>query len=122
MKKVLFLIVMLTLAFGVLPAQTKKAAKPIEGKIVSLAEYVTGNFSTWTKESAISAAEKGAAFVLLSGTGKTAKVYFILTQDGAFASKAIAKFAIAKKVAVVGKVQIKGGMKFIVHEIIEPVE
>jgi hypothetical protein len=125
MKKVIILLVMLTLAVGILPAQTKKAPKapkPTVGTVVSLNDAFLGSFTTWTKQTAVEAADKGTPFVLLVGTGKTAKIYFVLNEDGSFAGKKLAKFAFNKKIAVVGKVTTKNGLKFVVAELIDSVE
>lgn len=122
MKKLIIVMLMFTLAIGVLPAQTKKAPKPTVGQVVSLNDIATGAFTTWTKETATAASEKGNPFVLLVGNGKKATVYFVLNEDGTFASKKLAKYAFNKKVGVLGKIQTKNGIKFIIAETIESME
>jgi len=54
----------------------RKPQNQIVGKVVSLNEVATGNFRQWTKEEADTAAAQGTPFVLLVGTGSSAK--FIL--------------------------------------------
>lgn len=122
MKKVIILLVMLTLSVGILPAEAKKAPKPTIGTVVSLNDVFLGSFTTWTKETAVDAADKGTPFVLLVGKGKSAKIYFVLNEDGSFGGKKLAKFAFNKKIAVVGKVITKNGIKYIIAELIDSVE
>lgn len=121
MKNTLIIILMLVLGVGMLSAQTKKA-KPTIGKVVALNEIYLGSFTEWTKETATQAADKGTPFVLHVGTGKTAKVYIVLNEDGTFAGKKLAKYAFNKKVGIIGKVVTKSGLKYIVAETIESVE
>ncbi len=100
----------------------KKAPKPIVGKVVSLNEVATGNFRTWTKMEADTAASLGTPFVLLVGTGSSAKVYIVLFEDGSFAGKQLAKYAFNKKVGIVGKTKVKNKLNFIIAEKIESME
>ncbi|MCE5305874.1 MAG: hypothetical protein ABFD61_02130 [Chloroherpetonaceae bacterium] len=100
----------------------KKAPKPIVGKVVSLNEVATGNFRTWTKMEADTAATHGTPFVLLVGTGSSAKVYIVLFEDGSFAGKQLAKYAFNKKVGIVGKTKVKNKLNFIIAEKIESME
>lgn len=127
MKKIIILLLMLTLTMGVLQAESKKAApkkapKPTVGKVISLSEVGTGNFTTWTKQTADDAAAKGTPFVLMVGEGKKAAIYFVYNEDGSFAGKKLAKYAFNKKVGIVGKVQTKFGLKVLVAEMIESMD
>ena len=101
---------------------TKKAPKPIVGKVVSLNEVYTGTFQQWTKADADTAAAHGTPFVLKVGTGSKAKIYVVLNEDGSFAGKKLAKFAFNKKVGVIGKTKVKNGVNFIIAELIEAME
>jgi len=101
---------------------TKKAPKPIVGKVVSLNEVATGNFTQWTKATADTAAAYGTPFVFKVGTGSKAKIYIVLNEDGSFAGKKLAKYAFNNKVGIVGKTKVKNGLNFIIAEMIEAME
>ena len=101
---------------------TKKSPKPIVGKVVSINEVFTGNFTQWTKATADTAAAHGTSFVLMVGTGSKAKIYVVLNEDGSFAGKKLSKYAFNKKIGVVGKTKVKNGLNFIVAEMIEAME
>ena len=122
MKK-LFAIALIFALIGTFAIDTfaakKNDPKPITGKIVCFDDIVTGNFQTWTLDSAKEASEKGIMFVLLTKKGKTSKIYFIFNEDGSNASKKVSKYAHKEKVGVVGKSKIVNGVNIIIMEMIE---
>jgi len=101
---------------------TPKAPKPIEGKVVSLNEVVTGSFTQWKKADAEAAANQGTPFVLMVGQGAKAKIYFVYNEDGSFAGKKLAKYSFNKKVGIVGKTKTVNGVQIIIAETIEAMD
>jgi hypothetical protein len=81
--------------------------------VVSLAAELNGKGEKLSTADAEKLVAAGQPIVLKVGTGKSAKIYFILNKDGSYASKELAKFAKAKQVAVYGKVQKINGMNVI---------
>jgi hypothetical protein len=118
----LFIIFAAANTFAATKKAPAKAAKPIQGKVVSLNEVVTGSFTAWKKADAEAAANQGTPFVLMVGEGAKAKIYFVYNEDGSFASKKLAKYSFNKKIGVVGKTKTVNGLQIIIAETIEAME
>jgi hypothetical protein len=100
----------------------KKAPKPIKGTVIDLADWLKGGTGKTSKEQAIKLAESGSPIVFAVGSGKSAKIYFIMNTDGSFAGKKLANYANNKFVGVVGKTKKAGGMNIIVADMIQSMD
>jgi hypothetical protein len=63
------------------------------------------------KDEAVKLAQQGSPVVLMVGTGKSAKVYFILNADGTFAGEKLAKLGNSKKLE--SRVRLKKSARII---------
>ncbi|MGE5479858.1 MAG: hypothetical protein ACM3U1_05470 [Chloroflexota bacterium] len=102
-------------AFAATEAAPKKPAAPksIVGTVTSLSKVAIGDLSKLTAEEAVNELKNGGTLVLLSGNGKSAKVYFIINSDGSIANKKLSSFAGGRNVAVAGKTSVKSGLNWI---------
>lgn len=119
MKNLLLLAILIfTLAFTSNDSIAKKAKKPIvTGKVSSLANVITTGTEVLTVESANSLIGKGQPLVLVAGTGKKAKVYFVMNADGSMASKQLAKMA-DKELEIFGTMSVRNGLNVVSADII----
>ena len=134
MKKLVLLIGLLSfIAFSTVSAASKpkkdkaatektKASKPIVGAVASFAAYLQGKDALVKKDQAVKLASEGSPIVLLVGTGKSAKVYFVLNSDGTSAAEKLAKFGNSKKVGVTGKIMKCGSYNYIMSDIINSMD
>lgn len=120
MKNILFAVLLsLTMLFVAsnndVLAVTKavKAPKPaITGRVASLADVMLGKVVALDVKTAQTMVEKGQTLVIVTGTGKKAKVYFIMNSDGSMASKNIAKLA-DKELEVYGTKSVRNGINVV---------
>lgn len=114
MKNLLLLAILIfTLAFTTNDSIAQKAKKPVvTGKVSTLANVITMGTEVLTVETATSMMEKGQPLVLVSGTGKKAKVYFIMNADGSMATKKLAKLA-DKELEIFGSMSVKNGLNVV---------
>lgn len=128
MKKSFYIMLIAAMLFTAIgsaqAAKTKaaKAAKPISGVICTLNNVVKGNLERINKAEADQAIEKGYPLVLVTGQGKSAKVYFIYNEDGSYAGKNLAKYANNKKIGVTGKAKTANGVNYIIASKIESMD
>jgi hypothetical protein len=100
----------------------KKAAKPTKGTVIDLNDWLKGGAGKVSKDQALKLAENGSPIVLMVGSGKSAKIYFVVNTDGSFAGKNLAKYANNKFIGVTGKTKKVGGMNVIVADMIESMD
>lgn len=118
----LILSMILVLGFMVLTndavnAATKvKTPKPVvTGTVANLADILAGNSVALAPADAEKLVEKGQSLVLVSGTGKKAKVYFVMNADGSIAAKRIAKMA-DKNLEIFGTLSVRSGLNVVIAD------
>lgn len=128
--KVIKILLIAVLAFTVvnINAAEKKAAKETKaaipakkvtvGSVIALDDAVMGLDTKLTKDKAVQIVKSRGVLVLMSGTGKTAKMYFVYNPDGSLASNKLAPLADGQ-VSVTGPIKTIGGVNFIVSDVIE---
>jgi hypothetical protein len=104
------------------PKSTKNAAKVYKGSIASLAGVAQGNY-TITKDEAQKLTAKGGVLVFVEGnSGKKAKLYFLIDQDGSFIGDKLASYAANKFIGVKGWKKTVNGTNFIIVDFIESMD
>lgn len=103
-------------------AKTAKMPKPIKGYVASLNHFIKDGSGRVSKEEAEQLAEKGSPIVFITGSGKSAKVFFVYSEDGSFAGKKLAKYAHNKFVGIIGKSITKNGFNHIIMTMINPMD
>jgi len=130
MKKFLILAIVFGLIFAFTDSFSKapktakpaKGAKPTIGSVVSLTALAKGGDGKVKKDEALKLVEAGNPLVFLVGTGKTAKVYFVMNADGGFAAKQLAKYANVKKLGIEGATKTVNGVNIIVADKMTPMD
>ncbi len=103
-------------------AKPKVKGKVYKGQVISLNRLVLNGKGTINKAEAEQEAQEGKPIVLMVGSGKNAKIYFVFNEDGSFAGKRLAKFADNKNVGVVGVAKVVNGINIIVAQMIESMD
>lgn len=103
-------------------AATKKSAKPTKGYVASLNDFIKDGVGRVSKEEAEKQAANGSPIVFVTGSGKSAKVFFVYNEDGSFAGKKLAKYAHNKNVGIIGKTITKNGFNHIIMTMINPLD
>ena len=129
MKKILILAVICGLLFAFTDGNSKapkvkaaKAVKPTIGTVVSVVALAKGVDGKIKKDEATKLAEAGSPLAFMVGTGKSAKVYFVINADGSFAGKQLAKFANLKKLGIEGTTKTVNGVNFFVATQMTPMD
>lgn len=122
MKKISLVIVILALFVGVSNstfAAPKKTAKKTPssmtiGKPVALSNYFRDDVNL-TKEQLEEQLNRSNPIALMVGTGKSAKLYFLINEGGNYGGAELVKYALYKKITVYGSKLTKGGINYIVY-------
>ncbi len=129
MKKLLLLAVIFGLLFASTEGYSKekakakaKAAKPMVGTVISLTDLAKGGTGKIKRDEAEKSAEAGNPMVYMVGTGKSAKIYFVMNSDGTFAGKKLAKYAHITKLGIEGTVKTINGVNVIMADKITPMD
>jgi hypothetical protein len=117
----IFAVILLTgLLFAV--GINSEPTQPIKGSIASLNNLIMGGSGDVNKAQAEALADKGQPIVFITGSGRSATVYFVFNQDGSFAGKKLAKYANNKNIGIVGKTKRVRGINIIIAEMIESMD
>lgn len=115
MKRILSIVMVLALVFGVseYAMAQAKGEKKLTGKIVAVEQVIGTAKMETSKDEANKVAEAGKPLGVLVGKGKSAKLYIVMNPDGTFGGKKVSKFAGEGNVNVIGKVQTTNGINSI---------
>lgn len=97
-------------------AKTMSSKNMMKGKVMSLAGYVSGKMADGSFK------DNDQPLVLVTGQGKSSRIYFIYNSDGTFAGKKLMAFTPNKMVNVSGKTKTVNGLNVIYADNIESAE
>jgi hypothetical protein len=122
MKKIVLASLIISLIFAgvyTTDAATTKAPKPMKGQVVSLDDVIKGvKDLQLTKARAEELVAAGSPLVFLYNK----KIYFVQNEDGSFAFKKLASYALNKNVGIVGKTKTVKGINIIIMSGIESMD
>jgi hypothetical protein len=95
-----------------------KNSRPTRGVVINLNEFLATGKGTVNTAQANEAAQKGAVLALLSGTGRSARIFLVAKADGSSASADLAKLADGT-VGVVGRTVTRNGYSMILADVID---
>jgi len=95
-----------------------KNSRPTRGVVINLNEFLATGKGTVNAAQANEAVQKGAVLALMSGTGRSAKIFLVAKADGSPASADLAKLADGT-VGVVGKTVTRNGYSMILADVID---
>jgi len=107
-----------TVASGVGRGYSTKNSRPTRGVVINLNEFLATGKGTVNTAQANEAAQKGAVLALMSGTGRSARIFLVAKADGSSASADLANLA-GGTVGVVGKTVTRNGYSMILADVID---
>lgn len=99
-------------------AEAKTPAKTTKGTVVDISALAATGDGTVNKAKADEATKNGHVLGFMVGTGKSAKVYFVVKVDGGSYSARLAALA-DNPVGITGKMVSKNGVNVIVADMVE---